>query len=79
MPKSRIETVAVTPGAPPGPAKPVSALAMAGEAWATVRSGGGESPNIIDSWTDLSPGRRRDLKIAVRTLETLSVLNAAES
>lgn len=72
MPKSRIETVAVTPGAPPGPAKPVSALAMAGEAWATVRSGGGESPNIIDSWTDLSPGRRRDLKIAVRTLETLS-------
>jgi integrase len=72
MPKSRIETVAVTPGAPPGPAKQVSALAMAGEAWATIRSGGRESPSIIDSWTDLSPGRRRDLKIAVRTLETLS-------
>ena len=45
---------------------------MAGEAWATIRAGGRENPSIIDTWSDISPGRRRDLKIAVRNLETLS-------
>ena len=72
MPKSTTKTSAASPASPPGPAKPVSALAMAGEAWATIRAGGRENPSIIDTWSDISPGRRRDLKIAVRTLETLS-------
>jgi len=72
MSKPKIEPPAASPSPPFRPAGPVSALAMAGEAWATIRAGGKENASIIDGWTDLSPGRRRDLKIAVRTLETLS-------
>jgi integrase len=72
MPKPKIETPAASPSPPSRPAGPVSALAMAGEAWATIRAGGKQIPCVIDAWADLSPGRRRDLKTAIRTLETLS-------